>query len=71
MQRQLAKDQVPDSTCHKLTACCPMGAETDVFQNLLRRFLEFLREMARKKYNQSVLGGRHGKGESGIKYRVK
>jgi hypothetical protein len=39
-QRQLAKDQVPDSRCHKLTACRPTDAETDVFWNLLRRFLK-------------------------------
>ena len=47
--RQLAKNQVPDSTSHKLTVCRPMGMETDVFRNLLRRFLEFLREMSHKK----------------------
>ncbi len=33
-------DQVPDSMCHKLTACRPTGAETDVFRNLLRKFLK-------------------------------
>ncbi len=43
-QRQLTKNRVPDSTCHKLTTCCPLGAETYVFWDLLRRFLEFLRE---------------------------
>ena len=48
-RRQLTKNRFPDSTYVKLTTCFPLGAGTDVFWNLLRRFLEFLRETSREK----------------------
>ena len=43
------KKQVPDSIYVKLTMCCPLGTETDVFWNLLKRFLGFSRVPGGKK----------------------